>query len=91
MHPRYEDIMSCIDRESRWFDENAVPRYCAFAPTRSASIYVSEIALAEISCQHCGHLFRVAFSRVNVPSRAIAGAIRAINLHYGDPAQRRML
>jgi hypothetical protein len=85
VHAHYDDIISRIDIEPIWFDEHAVPRYCEFAPERSASIYVSEVALAEITCQGCGRLFRVAFSRVNVQSGTVAEAIRTKTLHYGDP------
>ncbi|MEY9533063.1 hypothetical protein [Sinorhizobium fredii] len=89
MKPVYDDILSRIDIPPIWFDENAVPRYCEFAPSEAASIYVSEVALAEITCQGCGHLFRVAFSYVNMGSKSIAEAIRAKTLDYGDPPNIR--
>ncbi len=89
MHAPYDDIISRIRTPPVWFHEHAVPRYCEFAPQRSASIYVGEIALAEITCQECGRVFHVAFSRVNVPSGTIAEAIRAKTLHYGDPPNVR--
>jgi hypothetical protein len=85
MHAQYDDINSRIGTPPIWFDEHAVPRYCAFAPHRSASIYVGEIALAEITCQSCGQAFHVAFSRLNAPSGTVAEAIRTKTLHYGDP------
>jgi hypothetical protein len=66
MHPYYGDILSRIDAEPIWFDEHAVPRFCEFSPEQSASIYVDECALAEISCQACKRPFRVAFSAMNV-------------------------
>lgn len=72
-----------------WFDENAVPRYCDFDPRRSASIYVSEVALAEVRCQGCGTLFRVAFSAVNVREKTVAENILDRTLHYGDPPNTR--
>jgi|ERR1700733_3381805 hypothetical protein len=65
MHPSYDDIIARIDTEPLWFDEHAVPRYCAFEPNRSANIFTSEIALIEISCQECAQRFRVAFSGMN--------------------------
>jgi len=65
MYAHYADIISRIDSDPIWFDEHAVPRYCEFEPRHSASIHVQEIALAEISCQACRRLFRVAFSAVN--------------------------
>lgn len=85
VHARYDDIISRIGAEPIWFDENAVPRYCEFEPTASASIYASEVALAEITCQNCGRMFRVAFSCVNVQPETVADAIRAKTLHFGDP------
>jgi hypothetical protein len=81
----YYDIISRIGDPPIWFDEHGVPRYCEFAPQRSASIYVNEVALAEIACQGCGRVFHVAFSGVNVQSGTIAEAIEAKSLHYGDP------
>jgi hypothetical protein len=85
MHASYDDIISRIGTEPIWYDEHAVPRYCAFEPGRSASIHTSEIALAEISCQECRRRFRVALSAVNFRERTIAEAIQNKTLHYGDP------
>jgi len=85
MHASYDDIISRIGTAPIWFDEHAVPRYCAFEPGRSASIYIGEIALAEITCQECQRRFRVALSAVNFREQTIAEAIRSRNLHYGDP------
>ena len=85
MKPNYSDIILRIGTMPLWFDENAVPRYCEFSPDRSASIYVGEIALAEITCQACGYRFLVAFSVVNHDEGSIADAIKTRTLHYGDP------
>jgi hypothetical protein len=85
MHASYDDITSRIGEEPTWFDENAVPRYCAFEPGRSASIHVREVALAEITCQECQRRFLVALSAVNFAEATIADAIRNKTLHYGDP------
>jgi hypothetical protein len=85
MHASYDDIISRIGMPPIWFDERAVPRYCEFAPHKSASIHIGEIALLEIKCQGCGHLFQVACSSVNVPSGIIAEAIKEKALRYGDP------
>ncbi|WP_316185410.1 MULTISPECIES: hypothetical protein [unclassified Bradyrhizobium] len=85
MHASYDDITSRIAIAPIWFDEHAVPRYCAFEPRRSASIYIGEIALAEITCQECQRKFRVALSPVNFCDGTIAEAIRRRKLHYGDP------
>ena len=89
MYRRYDDILSRIGEEPAWFDEHAVPRYCEFAPEKIADIYADEAALAEVTCQWCKHVFRVAFSQDNayaqVPSESIAEAIRSRTLHFGDP------
>jgi hypothetical protein len=85
MHASYDDIVSRISVPPIWFDEHAVPRYCTFEPARSASIYIGEIALVEITCQACGHSFQVALSAVNFDEKSLADAIRDNTLHYGDP------
>ena len=85
MHASYDDIMSRISTAPIWFDEHAVPRYCAFGPYRSANIHIGEIALAEITCQECQRRFQVAFSAVNFSEQTVAEAIRNKTLHYGDP------
>jgi hypothetical protein len=81
----YEDILSRIAEEPIWFDEHAVPRFCDFAPDKLANIYARETALAEVTCQVCKRLFRVAFSKANWQSGTIADAIRSRTLHFGDP------
>jgi hypothetical protein len=81
----YDDILSRIAEEPVWFDEHAVPRYCQFAPDKLANIYAHEAVLAEITCQVCKRVFRVAFSSANWNSGTIADAIRSQTLHYGDP------
>lgn len=68
MHTHYGDILSRIIEEPLWFDEHAVPRYCAFDPNQTVGVSVEEVALVEIACQSCRRLFRVAFSGVNVKS-----------------------
>jgi hypothetical protein len=81
----YDDILSRISEKPLWFDEYAVPRYCEFAPNKLANIYAHEAALAEITCQNCKRMFRVAFSGANWDSGTIADAIRSRTLHFGDP------
>src|SRR5690349_4679647 len=66
-------------------NEHAVPRYCKFAPDSLANIYAGEAALADVTCQVCKRLFRVAFSTANWSSGTIADAIRSRTLHFGDP------
>jgi hypothetical protein len=62
MNHHYNDITSRIAESPKWYDENAVPRYCDFSPREVADIYCDEVALVEISCQACGTHFLVAFS-----------------------------
>jgi hypothetical protein len=91
MHPSYHDIISRIGTPPLWYDEHAVPRYCVFEPGRSASIYIGELALVEISCQDCGRKFQVAFSSINCGELPVATAIRAKTLDYGDPPRHDYL
>ena len=72
MYQRYDDILSRIGEEPAWFDEHAVPRYCTFAPNKIANIYSGETALAEVTCQCCKRIFRVAFSEINWNAERIA-------------------
>lgn len=63
MNHHYKDIRDRIAETPQWWDEHAVPRYCAFTPNQVADIYAVEVALIEIACQNCGALFNVAWSR----------------------------
>lgn len=89
MHNDYSDIRDRIQEQPKWFDECAVPRYCDFAPRETANIYAEQRVLAEVDCQNCGRMFRVAFSWGvldgcrGVPS--LEQDIRDRALHYGDP------
>jgi hypothetical protein len=89
VHRCYDDILSRIAEKPLWFDEYAVPRYCEFAPDKIANIYAGEAVLAEVTCQVCRHMFRVAFSQANWSSGMIADAIRSRTLTYGDPPNIR--
>jgi hypothetical protein len=62
MHCHYKDILKLADKAPKWFDENAVPRFCAFAPDECANIYADEVVLLLIRCQNCHHPFRVCIS-----------------------------
>jgi hypothetical protein len=62
MHQNYYDIRDRIVEKPTWFDEHSVPRYLDFSPDRVANIYADRVALVLISCQQCGHKFKVAFS-----------------------------
>lgn len=70
MHHHYEDILSLTDEEPKWFDENAVPRFCEFSPAQVANIYADVVVLLEIKCQACGRPFKVAHS-INEPHHEI--------------------
>lgn len=59
MHHHYNDIRDRIAVSPTWFDENAAPRYSDFSPDQSADIYADEAVLMLITCQCCGHPFRV--------------------------------
>lgn len=92
MNHHYNDITGRIPERPRWWDENAVPRYCDFSPDETANIYARQVALVEIACQSCGALFLVAFSQSyafdmrsgkKVPT--LAEQAKAGTLHYGDP------
>ncbi len=86
MHTEYRDIRDIIPEPPKWFDECAVPRYCAFAPQHAANIYAREAVLFLIECQACGHQFRVCLTS---RSGEIAEEIRQGALHYGDPPNIR--
>lgn len=84
MRQNYSDITSRIAEAPAWFDEAAVPRYCAFTPAAVANVYAVEVVLAEIACQSCGKVFRVSFSGMGAPDR-LSDLIRSRELEYGDP------
>jgi hypothetical protein len=86
----YEDIRSRIAEPPRWWDEDGVPRYCAFGPDEVSDIYADEAMLFEIACQSCKTLFLVAGSRgamgrFHNDRGSLADEIRRGTIHYGDP------
>jgi peptidoglycan/xylan/chitin deacetylase (PgdA/CDA1 family) len=90
MKRRYADILDRIPEEPQWFDEHAVPRFCAFAPDRIADIYAEETALVEIACQSCDHRFPVAFSlgrmeKLLHKARPLEERVRERSIGFGDP------
>src|SRR6266853_4787652 len=90
MHQHYEDILQRIDASPVWFDEFGVPRYEEFSPKHLGNIYAAEAALAELSCQQCGRLFRVALTNVFARKGfALSDEIRLRRVHYGDPPNVR--
>lgn len=89
MHRHYKDILDKIEEAPQWFDENGVPRYCAFAPQQIADIYADEVALLLIACQNCGQRFEVVVSSGamdNMMKRTrVSYWIEDGTIHYGDP------
>jgi len=86
MHESYDDITSKLG-EPVWWNEDAVPRYCAFEPRRIARVYANECCLVEIACQECGQRFQVAVSAQTVFTKCpdLRRCIERGQLHYGDP------
>lgn len=94
MNRDYADIRSRIPEEPQWFDEFAVPRYCAFSPREIADIYADECMLMEIQCQRCERPFMVAVSSKRIDrldlatktySPSLADRVKSRALSYGDP------
>ncbi len=81
MKARYEDILSRIKEDPKWYDQNGTPRFDDFHPDLCPNIYASQCVLLLISCQDCGKEFRVEMNwgpwleHNFVPKK----------LHYGDP------
>ena len=86
MNHHYEDIRNRIDKEPRWWDEAAVPRYCRFEPEKSHNIYATQCALLRIACQNCGTTFLVCMSESYAFfGHSLSNAILRGTIHYGDP------
>ena len=93
MNHHYNDITKRIPEKPKWWDENAVPRYCKFAPNETADIYATEAALVLIECQSCGTPFHACLSdslgsrvvEMRDPEQDLAALIREQAIHYGDP------
>lgn len=89
MNHHYKDIRDAIPTPPLWWDENAVPRYCAFGPEEGANIYAEEIVLLKIRCQSCGRSFSVCMSSGTMDrarKRAtLAEQVADKTIHYGDP------
>lgn len=88
MHCDYKDIIDKLGKPL-WWDENAVPRYCEFAPDLVANIYAKQVALLEIACQHCGYRFNVAMSSRLLDQvkgwPSLAECVVNKRIYYGDP------
>jgi hypothetical protein len=100
MHCEYDDIRSKITEPPKWFDENAVPRYCDFEPGQLADIYAFECCLLRIECQNCGQEFDVAMSESSMDRMrhkmmfgtyepSLSDLVRRGDVHYGDPPNAR--
>lgn len=86
----YKDILKKIAEEPAWFDEHGVPRYEPFAIDCIANIYANEVALCEIACQNCGHVFIVAisqdiFEEMEYGHKLHEEIVKDGELAYGDP------
>jgi hypothetical protein len=87
MNRYYGDILDKIKEEPLWFDESAVPRYCAFSPNEIADIYAEECVLLLIECQGCRKEFNVvmSFYRMDAVYGEKLLSADVSSLHYGDP------
>lgn len=85
MKNHYQDILSRIPEAPVWWDENAVPRWCAFEPIKIADVYADECALLLIACQDCGRPFKVAASSNMMSTYQISNAIKEGFMNWGDP------
>jgi hypothetical protein len=86
VHQYYKDILDRIDEPPVWFDDYGVPRFGNFSPRYLGNIYASEAALAEVSCQWCGRMFKVALTEAFTNKRlGLRDEIRLGRVHYGDP------
>ena len=89
MNHHYQDITDKLGAP-KWWDENAVPRYCEFHPDARARVYANEVVFIEIHCQNCGTPFYVAMSRGKLDilignRQSLADEIVKRTIHFGDP------
>lgn len=79
MKPTYSDIVTRIEEDPTWFDENGAPRYGKFTPDQMSNIYADEVVLLEIACQSCRKRFLVEmnFSRSHAMMQVARQAIDA--------------
>ncbi|MGO4125845.1 hypothetical protein AB4Z01_15695 [Inquilinus sp. YAF38] len=90
MYRNYRDITSLIPQSPTWFDEKRVPRYCDFHPDQAANIYAKRAALLLITCQSCGHPFKVCVTAATNQEtvrlgKSLADELQDGTLDYGDP------
>lgn len=89
MHNSYKDIIDRIKEEPKWWDDNAVPRYCDFHPRHSPNIYANQVILLRIACQGCGKQFKVErnwspFHQMHTMNGTSFDQ-RLDNIYFGDP------
>lgn len=85
MKPEYNDILSRIEENPLWYDQNGCPRYDKFHPNM-CDIYCKEAVLLLISCQNCGKEFKVGiYDNRLKPIFFSERVAKGENLHYGDP------
>lgn len=62
MHRSYDDMLDRLP-EPNFYQEGGIPRFEPFQPGKTTGIHSKEAVLAEIACQGCGTVFKVAFER----------------------------
>lgn len=87
----YADIKALTDQEPTWYDDNGVPRYCAFSPD-SLGVYIKYACYVEIACQSCAKRFMVgvganAHSWFPGDEEPHFNTLESLTtrFHYGDP------
>jgi hypothetical protein len=86
----YNDIYSRISDPILWWDDNGVPRYCEFHPSK-CGVYEVVVALVEVLCHSCRAHFRVTvsfdrYSLHDLGDRYAPPTTGGIgSFHFGDP------
>lgn len=90
MKPYYNDIISRIKEEPKWYDMNGTPRYSDISPSNCSDIYADDVAFIKIECAVCKRVFIVeihsrSYDSVRVSSEGISyGDPPAHSLYYND-------
>ena len=87
MRQYYKDTLDRIDKSTTWFDDYGVPRFGDFSPELLSNVYLSEAALAEVSCQNCGHMFDVALTEA-FTSKRFSSSHTSLSRPHHDRLQR---
>jgi hypothetical protein len=89
MRENYNRILLLSGQPVNWYDEYGLPRFEDFSPYSCANIHLQEAVLAEISCQGCSQLFKVAISLGAIErfegNKPLCELILSKQLHYGNP------